>query len=68
MRGPFAYPPASTVARHTPFRWLRTGQLALLVSFVNLLASFLGERLTVQVLCQIWPDVAPILRPKKELP
>ncbi len=42
--------------------------VALLVTFVNLLVSFIGERLTVQVLCHVWPDVAPLLRSKKESP
>jgi hypothetical protein len=42
--------------------------LDLLATFVNLLAGFIGERLTAQVLRQIWPELAPMLPMKKESP
>ena len=42
--------------------------VAFLVHLVNLLVGFIGERLTLQVLRQIWPEVASTLVKNKELP
>jgi hypothetical protein len=42
--------------------------VALLTTFVNLLVGFIGERLTVQVLHQVWPEVASKLQTTKESP
>ena len=42
--------------------------VALLTTFVNLLVGFIGERLTVQVLHQVWPEVASMLQTTKESP
>jgi hypothetical protein len=42
--------------------------VTLLTHLVNLLVGFIGERLTLQVLRQIWPEVASTLVKNKELP
>ena len=47
---------------------LQQACVAVLATFVNLIVSFIGEDLTVQVLCEVWPDAAPRLRGKKESP
>jgi hypothetical protein len=47
---------------------LREASVALLTTLVNLLVTFIGEPLTIQVLCEVWPDAAPRLREEKESP
>jgi hypothetical protein len=33
---------------------------ALLTTFLELLATFIGERLTGKLLCEVWPDLGPV--------
>jgi hypothetical protein len=62
-------PPSSPIAaaRREPEVVMRSA-VALLTTFVNLLVGFIGERLTVQVLHQVWPEVASMLQTSKESP
>jgi hypothetical protein len=42
--------------------------VALLITFVNLLVSLIGEHMTHQILCHVWSDIAPLLQRNKESP
>jgi hypothetical protein len=37
------------------------GSIALLSTFFEFLATFIGERLTVQLLDEVWPDLGPFV-------
>jgi hypothetical protein len=39
--------------------------VALLTTFLELLGRFIGERLAMQLLCEVWPELVPETPPEK---